>query len=106
MTTQNYRRKLGKVRHRDGNRCQLCGKTKNQSTMNLDHIIPKSKGGSNFIENLVLSHDTCNRRKGDNVVECTFINRQRIFQAWLVSHTGMAFYELMQNGKETIMGTM
>lgn len=45
--------------------CPLCGKTvSDNKSANIDHIIPKSLGGSNHIDNLQLTHVVCNRRKG------------------------------------------
>lgn len=46
--------------------CALCGSIMDFRNSNVDHIIPKSKGGCNDIENLQLTHIECNRRKGNN----------------------------------------
>ena len=49
---------------RDNSTCQYCGVQKQQSELNLDHVIPKSKGGSSSWENIVCSCIKCNLRKG------------------------------------------
>lgn len=41
------------------------GKTR---LMTKDHIIPKSKGGANHLDNLQTMCDQCNHRKGDNII--------------------------------------
>ena len=48
---------------RDGNRCQYCGTSK--GPMTVDHIIPKTMGGTESWENLVCSCSKCNNKKGD-----------------------------------------
>lgn len=37
--------------------------------MNIDHVIPRSRGGSNHFENLVLCHKQINLQKGDRTPE-------------------------------------
>ncbi len=49
---------------RDGWACQYCGK---RSALTVDHVIPRSKGGSSSWENIVASCAPCNRRKGDRL---------------------------------------
>jgi len=44
-------------------RCRYCGK-KVDDYWHLEHIIPKSQGGENKIENYGVSCPTCNMRKG------------------------------------------
>mgnify|MGYP001036219271 FL=1 len=48
-----------------GGRCALCGITKNDSPLDVDHIIPRSRGGSNDICNLQVLCAKCNRTKGN-----------------------------------------
>lgn len=48
---------------RDGFICQYCGKTPPDVTLEIDHINPKSKKGTNNINNLVTACFDCNRGK-------------------------------------------
>jgi 5-methylcytosine-specific restriction endonuclease McrA len=47
-------------------RCAYCGTTEGQIEM--DHLLPKSRGGTDRWSNLVLSCAACNARKGDRTV--------------------------------------
>jgi 5-methylcytosine-specific restriction endonuclease McrA len=49
---------------RDQNRCQYCGRQFSRSDLNLDHVVPRSKGGTSVWENVVCSCHRCNRLKG------------------------------------------
>ena len=52
------------VYERDGNRCCKCGST---AHLEIDHIIPISKGGTSDLNNLqTLCHD-CNAKKGNQI---------------------------------------
>src|SRR6476646_12079122 len=51
---------------RDGWACQYCG---SRTTLTVDHVSPRSKGGPSTWENIVASCAPCNRRKGDNLPE-------------------------------------
>jgi 5-methylcytosine-specific restriction endonuclease McrA len=59
-----HRRKITRraVFARDGWTCQYCGA---RSNLTVDHVIPRSKGGTSTWENIVASCAPCNRRKGD-----------------------------------------
>lgn len=52
------------VYRRDGGRCQECGATED---LQLDHIIPFSKGGATSVENLQLLCGKCNREKSNKI---------------------------------------
>ncbi len=49
---------------RDNNICQYCGKKFPKKQLNLDHVIPRSRGGKSTWENVVCSCLKCNRKKG------------------------------------------
>ncbi len=49
---------------RDGNTCQYCGRRFARTELNLDHVMPRSRGGLSTWENIVCSCHNCNRRKG------------------------------------------
>jgi 5-methylcytosine-specific restriction endonuclease McrA len=49
---------------RDGFRCQYCGKKFPESSLSLDHVIPKSQGGRMIWENVVAACLKCNVKKG------------------------------------------
>jgi 5-methylcytosine-specific restriction endonuclease McrA len=49
---------------RDGMTCQYCNKVFDRTQLNLDHVIPRSRGGRTTWENVVCSCIPCNMRKG------------------------------------------
>lgn len=49
---------------RDSYTCQYCGEQLKKNQLNLDHVIPRSRGGKTTWENVVTSCHDCNRRKG------------------------------------------
>lgn len=52
------------ILRRDGHRCQYCGRT--DVTLTVDHIIPRSRGGTDTWDNLVAACVACNNKKGDH----------------------------------------
>jgi 5-methylcytosine-specific restriction endonuclease McrA len=54
------------IYQRDGNRCQYCGATRR---LTIDHVVPRSKGGSDDWDNLVVACSSCNTKKGDKLLE-------------------------------------
>lgn len=50
-----------------GRKCFYCGKT--VSGFEVEHMLPKSRGGSNRIDNLTLSCHNCNEKKGTLTAE-------------------------------------
>lgn len=49
---------------RDGHQCQYCGKRPTPRELNIDHVLPRSRGGADTWENLVTSCKPCNLKKG------------------------------------------
>jgi len=49
---------------RDKNRCQYCGGRFSTSELNLDHVVPLSRGGKSVWQNVVCCCVRCNSRKG------------------------------------------
>ena len=49
---------------RDNCTCQYCGHRLPRHELNLDHVIPRSRGGISTWENVVCSCHACNRHKG------------------------------------------
>ena len=52
------------IMKRDGHRCRYCGSEPNQKLLQVDHVIPVAKGGTDAPENLVTSCRDCNAGKG------------------------------------------
>lgn len=50
---------------RDKNTCQYCGKVFDRKDLNLDHVIPRDRGGPTSWENIVCSCIACNTRKSN-----------------------------------------
>jgi 5-methylcytosine-specific restriction endonuclease McrA len=58
---------------RDGHRCQYCG----AQAENIDHILPRSKGGPHSWDNVVAACRRCNARKRDHLLEETGMKLRR-----------------------------
>jgi 5-methylcytosine-specific restriction endonuclease McrA len=50
---------------RDKSTCQYCGKTFDRKDLNLDHVIPRDRGGPTIWENIVCSCIECNTLKAN-----------------------------------------
>lgn len=53
---------------RDSHRCQYCGSSRD---LTIDHLIPRSKGGTHTWDNVVIACETCNHKKGDKYLNET-----------------------------------
>src|SRR5205085_6718966 len=74
---------------RDGHRCQYCGRP----AENLDHVMPRSRGGEHVWENVVASCRACNARKEDRLLhESDLVLRRAPVMphatVWLVAAVG------------------
>jgi 5-methylcytosine-specific restriction endonuclease McrA len=63
---------------RDGHRCQYCG----AAAENIDHVVPRSRGGVHAWDNVVAACRPCNARKEDRLLsEVTSMRLRRPPQA-------------------------
>lgn len=70
---------VGYLRDRDGDDCQLCdvrmdfdvatGPRGEDHGASVDHVVPRSRGGSDDLANLQLTHWSCNRSKKAGFVD-------------------------------------
>ncbi len=65
LPTREVRFTRRNIFYRDKNRCQYCGRVFPQRELNLDHVVPLSKGGSSCWENVVCACIKCNTLKGN-----------------------------------------
>lgn len=54
---------------RDRDTCQYCGRKLPRPELNLDHVVPRSQGGTSRWDNIVCSCHNCNRKKGGRTPE-------------------------------------
>lgn len=57
------------ILERDSFTCRFCGKRAPETELEVDHVVPRSKGGSDDTSNLVAACRDCNRGKGDRTVD-------------------------------------
>lgn len=67
VTGGKPRLKLQKMVEQQDHICPLCSKHLLLEEANIDHKVPKSKGGSNDQSNLQATHIICNSLKGDRL---------------------------------------
>lgn len=79
MENRHYARRM-EIFDRDKFACQYCGRTvlKDKITLQVDHIIPKAKGGKDEKTNLITACEECNLGKKDALLE-----NHRIFKEYL-----------------------
>ncbi|NJO71790.1 MAG: HNH endonuclease, partial [Oscillatoriales cyanobacterium RM1_1_9] len=54
------------ILRRDHHKCQYCGTTKH---LTIDHVVPRSRGGTHAWDNVVAACERCNARKGSHTPE-------------------------------------
>ena len=58
---------------RDDSKCQYCGVNVSSKTGTIDHVVPKSRGGTHSWENVVLACTRCNQKKADKMPEAFYL---------------------------------
>lgn len=74
---------------RDGHRCQYCG----AQAENIDHVVPRSRGGPHSWDNVVACCRRCNTRKEDRLIDEAGFRLARVPRAprsrlWLLAASG------------------
>lgn len=64
--------------HKWGGKCAYCGAT---SALEIDHVLAKSKGGSDRISNLVLACRSCNLKKGNTPIAQFLSKHSKLLQS-------------------------
>jgi site-specific DNA-methyltransferase (adenine-specific) len=64
--TQSIKERLYKEQN---GKCKACGQEFELRNLEIDHIVPKSKGGGDYYENYQLLCGSCNKIKGDRPME-------------------------------------
>jgi hypothetical protein len=61
---------------RDNFRCQYCGRSSDEVTLEIDHLVPVSKGGTNDFDNLITACRECNKQKSNHdIVENCYADK-------------------------------
>lgn len=68
--SNHARHKVTKLIRRDGPHCHYCNCHLYRSQGTLDHVVPKSFGGPNCLENYVLACSDCNELRGTDLNWC------------------------------------
>jgi 5-methylcytosine-specific restriction endonuclease McrA len=84
------------VLKRDHHVCQYCGSTRH---LTLDHLIPRSKGGTHTWDNVVTACTTCNSKKGDRLLSETGMVLRTKLKAPI--HPAVVFAEQFWNTHHT-----
>ena len=85
---------------RDRYTCQYCSAVFSAVELTLDHVMPRSRGGTSSWENLVASCRRCNNRKGDRLpdeADMKLKRRPRPFNL----HTSRSLMRMLGNHQET-----
>jgi len=69
IPVKTYKLSKKNILIRDRYTCQYCKQTVSDRSLTIDHIIPKSRGGSSKWENLVTACKRCNSIKADRTPE-------------------------------------
>ena len=67
LPTQEVKFTRDNLFDRDDYRCQYCGKRFDTLNLNMDHVIPRDKGGKTSWENIVTSCIKCNSQKANRL---------------------------------------
>lgn len=91
------------IGERDGWRCFYCDEELTWGTLTIDHIVPRSQGGSNSINNMVSCCKACNTRKS-STDPAVFLRRKMGLPEWK-SESFAALLVMVETPTDTSSGT-
>lgn len=92
-----------RVMKRDRFRCTYCGVPGTDAEMEVDHIIPVSKGGSNHMSNLTTACRACNSKKSDRL-DFTATARPKEALDTDTMFLGMFLHTVTEDGEINLQG--
>ncbi|MGY2747246.1 HNH endonuclease [Arthrobacter sp. UYCu723] len=87
------------VLRRDNHACRYCGAKAPGVHLQVDHVIPKSRGGSDDPSNLTAACVGCNQAKGNGVPHEDVIRDVRHDEHYYQSSKGFPVYQCIHCGK-------
>lgn len=88
-----YANVKGFIMTREKCKCQLCGKSVLGYKVNLHHIIPRSKGGTDKSNNLALLHEECHKRLHKEHLEETLARNKQYKEPTFMSMINKRFWK-------------
>jgi len=79
--------------NRDNFTCHYCGRKTPEVILELDHVIPVSKGGMDEAENLITSCFECNRGKGKTLLDTVLLDKDIHAQTILIAEKELQLNE-------------
>ena len=91
------------ILYRDNFTCRYCSARPGSANLEVDHVIPRSRGGSDNSCNLVTACVTCNRRKSNKIVfPADMIECDDTDEGWKV-HKSFGVYAVKFNDEEVVI---
>lgn len=81
MNSKQKQNKKAELISEYGSRCWWCERRFPEKELNLEHLKPKSLGGSDSLENLRLASISCNRSRGNSLYpprSCSYLNQSSV----------------------------
>jgi 5-methylcytosine-specific restriction endonuclease McrA len=86
MKTKQKRDRRARLLKKNGSRCYLCHETFLPNQLTLDHLKPRSRGGSNKLENLRLACFPCNNRRSNRLERANRSTNSSVIAASQITH--------------------
>jgi len=97
------RREKFKILDRDNFTCRYCGARPGSENLEVDHLVPRSRYGSDNACNLVAACVTCNKRKSDTVIfPADMIERDDADEGWKV-HKSFGVWAVKFNDETVVI---